>query len=243
MEGTRFDHWAKQLVTRTHRRRVLQGVSGIVAAVLATTRGEELTAAKRGQQRKRRKDRQTRAADSPQRKCKQASRPCSFDTHCCSGSCCNKICCGPGQQCNLNGQCVCKPDNAAACAGRVCGSAVNNCGDVVPCGSACPQGQVCSASGACEYERGTCRFGDKTCGGVTVSCNEDNNPDTPPCFCWRTASGGTVCGGAVQCGNSCTTDSDCTAFGPRSVCVDIENCQCTQDPSPRACVRPCASQG
>jgi hypothetical protein len=242
MDGSRFDQLARSLVTRTDRRRALRGVSGVVAAVLGTSLGVELTAAKRDTQDKRRKQRKARAQDSPQRKCKQASRPCSYDTHCCSRSCCNKICCGPDEQCNLNGECVCKADNVAACAGRECGAATNNCDQTVNCGplnGGCPQGKVCNASGACAYDAGTCALGDRTCGatGVLKRCNGDT------CNCWRTVSGGTVCGGVVECTSPCSTDADCAPFGPRSACVDVEGCQCTSTNEPKVCARPCDAEG
>jgi hypothetical protein len=237
MDGDRFDRLSRVLGGAATRR----GVMTVLPALLGLGLGEAVQA-KRGTAGKRSKQRRVRAEDSPQRKCKQADRPCSFDTHCCSGTCCNKICCGPDQQCNLNGQCVCKPDNAAACAGRECGTATNNCGQTVSCGplnGACPQGKVCGASGTCGYDAGTCRQGDKTCGakGIQFPCNEGTS--SRPCFCWRTSSGGTICGANVECGETCSTDADCTAFGPGSACVDIEDCQCSSNPSPRVCVRPC----
>lgn len=231
------------LATRTGRRRVLHGVRGVLAAVLGTSFGVELTAAKRDKQDRRRKQRKVRSQDSPRRKCKDPGRPCSYDTHCCTGTCCNKICCRSDQQCT-QGQCVCKPDNVAACAGRECGSPTNNCGQTVNCGplnGGCPQGKVCNASGSCAYDAGTCRQGDRTCGatGVLKRCN---GVDT--CNCWRTAKeDGTVCGGAVDCDSPCDSDDDCVAFGSRSVCVDIEDCQCSTTNHPKVCARPCDTAG
>jgi hypothetical protein len=48
--------------------------------------------------------------------------------------------------CTYNCDTACVPDNAAACAGAECGTATNNCGDVVNCGAsagACAAGNAC----------------------------------------------------------------------------------------------------
>ncbi len=54
------------------------------------------------------------------------------------------------------GQIACVPDNTAACAGRECGRAINNCGETILCGSACSGAEVCNG--------GTC--GAPVCGTV-----------------------------------------------------------------------------
>jgi len=66
-------------------------------------------------------------------------------------------------------------DNGAACNGKSCGTAVNNCGNTVSCGS-CPLGQVCNGNQCvqCNVD-GDCTTGTPWCNNhQCVQCNNDN---------------------------------------------------------------------
>ena len=203
MDNTRFDEITREFATGVPRRKVLLGLLGGALGVVGV-----------GQAR----------ADSPQRKCKQASRPCSFDTHCCSGTCCNHRCCGPGQICDGNGECACAPDNVAACGGRECGSAVNICGQTISCGT-CPSGETCNAAGACEGPTvATCTA--SICGEVSTCATG--------CICATSISGEGVCvqiGHPGLCAGTCTSDADCdggvcttsSCCGGQQHCVSAES--------------------
>jgi hypothetical protein len=186
MDEKRFDEITRALARGIPRRGVLRGLLGGVAAAATVDRA---------------------SADSPQRKCKQASRPCSFDTHCCSGTCCNHRCCGPDEVCDDNGECVppCVPDNAAACAGRECGSAENNCGQTVPCGGICTgTGEVCTVAGQCV-------------------CTPDN----------AAACAGRECGSAV---NNCGATVDCGTCLSGETCCSDQCTACLIDPITGLCI-------
>ena len=123
MDESRFDQIAKNVVTRTDRRRVLQGVSGLVAALLGTSLGMEMTDAKGSTRRKRRvhAERHTGGgkpqgrcavgktncrgkcvdlADNPNH-CGACSTECSPGKNCCAGICTEGPCPAPGPEiCN-----------------------------------------------------------------------------------------------------------------------------------------------
>ena len=126
MNDKQFEAMIRMLTSGASRRRVLRGVGSGLAGTFAGLVGREAA-----------------QADSPQRKCKQASRPCSFDTHCCSQVCCNHRCCAAGERCNGNGECEVinqptPPPPPPGC---------ENCDDGVACTvDACDE-----ASGACTH--------------------------------------------------------------------------------------------
>src|SRR4051812_42083500 len=98
MDGPRFDHFAKTLVTRADRRRMLQGLSGAVSAVLGTTLVQETTTARWGAG--------SRGGGKPKRRCAAGL-----------------ICCGEGQT-NCRGQCVDLQEDRTNCGvcGQQCGA-------------------------------------------------------------------------------------------------------------------------
>jgi hypothetical protein len=95
MEGPRFDQFAKALVTRTDRRRVLEGL-GALAGLLGTALGVEMATAKGSQRRKHRVRAAQRSGRSPGR-CGRPGQPCKWDKQCCT-SCANGTCTCPGTQ-------------------------------------------------------------------------------------------------------------------------------------------------
>jgi hypothetical protein len=61
---------------------------------------------------------------------------------------CGVVCSGVGETCQ-NGSCFCTANaDSVTCAGKTCGSAVNNCGQTVSCGT-CGGGETCNQSGQC----------------------------------------------------------------------------------------------
>jgi hypothetical protein len=50
-------------------------------------------------------------------------------------------------------QCKCVPNDAAACAGKACGSAINNCGQTIMCTNTCP---TAGANLKCDTATGSC---------------------------------------------------------------------------------------
>ena len=149
MDGSRFDQLAKNLVTRIDRRRVLQGVSGAVAAVLGTTLGMEVTEAKQSKRRKQRVRAQRNAGGGkPQGRCDEGQTNCrgtcvnltNNPAHC--GACATL--CAPHEVCAA-GKCVCPAP------------APNRCPATGLCLPACTGGKV--------FDEATCE-----CGCVPGSC-------------------------------------------------------------------------
>jgi len=106
MDGSPFDQFARTLVTRTHRRRILQHMSGGVAAVLAARLGLQGMAAER---RTRRTPRLRPERAKQQGRCPAGSTTCRGQCvdltdnpdHC--GACATV--CSPGKVC-CNGVCI-----------------------------------------------------------------------------------------------------------------------------------------
>ena len=93
--------------------------------------------------------------------CKPLGKKCNKSSQCCSGGCVNNVC-------------TCIPDNVAACAGRECGTATNNCGQTVSCGT-CLDDQPCD-DGVCVTTQ---------MAAMTCVCND--LPETPymySCHSW-----------------------------------------------------------
>lgn len=100
---------------------------------------------------------------------------------------------GAGYTCNGGNvgpnSCGCVADNAAACAGKACGSATNNCGQVVQCPD------TCSALGP-NYSCGSSGALPNQCGCVAT-------PKTTACGTRQCGSAANGCGANYNCGN-CT---------------------------------------
>ena len=160
--------------------------------------------------------------------------------YCVDGACCNTLCAGQCDACNVTGKlgtCTLLPDGAGgtpSCAPYACNGNTANCGqpctgqgDVAPCtstqwcdgfacaakqanGQACTQGYQCQ-SGACAD--GVCC--DTACGGACDSCNQRGNEGTckpEPAGAASAACGPYACDGTNSgCPSACTNDVQCVA--------------------------------
>ncbi len=144
---------------------------------------------------------------------------CDDATECCStcieaGKACGAgiggSCCGGGSCTNGVCESSCIP-NPGVCAGRVCGSATDACGNVYTCGNddgACPPSVLaCNSLGACDAGSGQCSYTIDTAHDETgrpCGANDNGicvkNPDNTG-SCVITKNGGT-CIGADPCGEA-----------------------------------------
>lgn len=173
-------------------------------------------------------------------------QPCIRGAACCSGLCKKRA---PGARCGKRvggllvptGACRCAkpcvPDNAAACAGRQCGPATNNCGQAVACGD-CPAGQICvgAACGVfCAAAAGDfCPAGSAAPDCCAAGCT-DTRTDAANCgACGAACPADQVCFGSA-CGVACPADPngvcrpgaatpDWCATGCTNVGTDPVNC-------------------
>ena len=99
MDDQRFEEFAKSLATTKSRRSVLRVLSSLAGGLAAALVGQGVA-----------------EASHSRAHCKEAGRPCAFNTNCCSETCCNKVCCAAGQVCE-NGECV---EAGPACEGQPC---------------------------------------------------------------------------------------------------------------------------
>jgi hypothetical protein len=149
---------------------------------------------------------------------------------------------------NPQGPPRCTPESVAqACAGQVCGTAVNNCGQTVQCtgcpgccaGTTCQTGDSDTACGARGAACSNCAVSSKFCTGTGVCATACTiQADCPPgCGCGVNVSGAgpaNTCGaaGAGQCApNDC---ADCEALGMGCYGSDPVSCNPVI-----VCVPPC----
>ncbi len=155
--------------------------------------------------------------------------PCPAGTKACAQKCvpvdANNGCedparctaCGAGERCSgAPTTCQCQPESVAVtCASKACGSATNNCGQVVQCTDTCPAvglGYVCGGA-----------FGPSMC-----SCTPDN----------AAACAGKACGSATNnCGQIVQCTDTCPSIGFRYACSG-NSCVCI----PLAKTSACAGQ-
>lgn len=138
--------------------------------------------------------------------CGSATNNCG-QTIACTDTCANL---GAGYACNVGGagpnSCGCVPDNTAACAGKQCGPAVNNCGQAVQCPDTCSTlgtQYACGANGAGPNQCGCTPLtkfqacGYQECGSVPNGCganvNCGNCPGGQYCRCEFQCMSGTIC--------------------------------------------------
>jgi hypothetical protein len=218
MDASHFDDFARLLAERPSRRNMLRalawGLGGGVAALRGGVAGAAPRCKRIGQHCQTSED----CCPGPTRNgnvyCDAAGtrqcQACPSGTVACNGGCadlltdvdncgaCNTIC--PfGAICNA-GVC-CTPEPASTtCAGKDCGTAVNNCGQNVTCGP-----ETCSGTG-------------ETCGGGGVpnvcGCTDDGTA------CAGKDCGDTVnnCGQTVNCGTCTGTGQTCGGGGIPGVC-------------------------
>ncbi len=149
VDANRFDTLTKRLAGTADRRRVLGGLGGLVLGVLGR-RATTSTAAAEGAEVGGEfsggcdgcKGRCRKVLGNCRKTCRHGDQPCKQQ---CDGKQrkykkCRRYC---------KRVCSCTPDYAAACAGRSCGEATNNCGDEVFCGSPCATGTTCTPEGRC----------------------------------------------------------------------------------------------
>jgi hypothetical protein len=181
MDGSQFDQWARTLVTRSDRRRVLQGV-GAVAGILGTMLGLEMTAAKGSKRRTHRARAEVRKGPSPGR-CGRPGQPCKWDKQCCT-SCANGVCTCPGTQVFCG--------DTQTCAEQCCAPADCEFTEQLDCvngkccrkrGVFCENIDQCCGTDVCDLESNTCAvcaaFGEdcasgrSCCSGLTCSLTSD----------------------------------------------------------------------
>jgi hypothetical protein len=154
MDGFRFDQLARNLVTQTDRRRVLHGVSGLVAALLGATIGREATEAKHSKHRVH-GERNTGGGkpssncpagrvkcrgqcvnlDNNRQNCGQCANVCSESETCCQGRCVTGVC-SPGT-------CAAGQDYCSQ------GLEATKCGDLCNCFTTVGGATFCALGGPC----------------------------------------------------------------------------------------------
>jgi hypothetical protein len=172
MDESRFDQLARTVVTRMDRRRVLQGVSGLVAALLGTSRGMEMTDAKGSTRRKRRvhAERHT-GGGKPQGRCAVGKTNCrgkcvdlaDNPNHC--GACATE--CSPGKNCCAG---ICTEGPCPALGPELCSNGLDDNGDgFVDCSD-----PACADDPACQIVPEVCSNGvDDDGDGLVDSADPD----------------------------------------------------------------------
>lgn len=151
-----------------------------------------------------------------------ASKACGQPSDCASGVCYGGTCC--------------QPDDVAACSGKVCGTATNNCGATVTCG---PNSQPCGKCGTQPCSAGAWGLctGEGVCSpGASKGCDCTGSQACDNTCQWGACNGG--CGATCCGGNCCTSGCNgsgngcCTGSGALSGCSDgacadcCTNCSC-----------------
>jgi hypothetical protein len=118
-----------------------------------------------------------------------------------------------------------RPDLAVA---ATCRGAGADCHRDSQCCGRCTQKDKCRAT-----RRGTCQPEANLCTGTGGTCNDQTN-----CFCFRTVSGGTICGESSGC-VPCTSDENCFEdFGAKAACIDTAGAGCGC--GGKVCIRRCS---
>ena len=267
MDGLGFDRFTRLLVTRTSRRRALQGTTGgALAGMLAGFGIQEATAAcvKLGQ----------KGCKGPQNKKCCPGAVCNGGTKTKTGRCvckgsltqCGTKCvdtetnkqhcgdcgqtCGEGQTCAL-GACVC-PQSRTQC-GADCVDTTTDARHCGGCDEPCPDREICER-GACVF-KGGCQTGANYCfdgcrvkkdGKCIDRCVEPNCPEARcpgstnvRCSCIVDTEGTTLCAytDTSLYCSPCGTSADCL---PGWSCYEAQYCNCPYDPSKGFLGRACA---
>ncbi|HEX2660686.1 MAG TPA: hypothetical protein VHU40_20540, partial [Polyangia bacterium] len=118
-------------------------------------------------------------------------------------------------------QCQCVPDNAAACVGKACGPATNNCGATIMCPNTCTGASTCGGGSAGANGCG-CTANDtaacmgKACGPATNNCGTT-------IMCPSTCTGANTCGGGSAGANGCGCTPDNVAACAGKACGKATN--------------------
>lgn len=124
-------------------------------------------------------------------------------------------------------QCV---DDGSACAGRECGTVLNNCYEYVPCGPACPGDEVCNSTGQCVaktlctscenlgWECGS-NCGTDDCGICPAWSHADVECAAGNCRIIGCETGWYDCDGDEE--NGCESDEECTGGGIPNSCPGV----------------------
>lgn len=226
MDGERFDQIARAWASGS-RRRLFGGATGALLAAVPWWVGADQKKGHRPKNRRqdRRAKHDARAGDGQKTSqgvssegCGGEGVACASDAACCAGLCQRNGACtrkkkhGKKKRTVLTGACRCAapscvPDNAAACVGKQCGDASNNCGAIVSCGS-CDTGKTCQGGACVSHCVPNCtakQCGSDGCGGSCGSCSgsqicQDGTCCAPNCTSKSCGNDG--------CGGSCGTCSD-----------------------------------
>jgi hypothetical protein len=160
MDGTRFDQLTRTLAQGTSRRRVLQGLAGTVAGVIAGRRVAPVDAACPPGQVARRGVCVCKTTGRPSA---AEGCPCASGEGRCDGVCTKTPCACLPSVCPKPGVCrkgtCCQPQTT--CGAGQCGLIDNGCGKTLDCGLCCTpvcDGRVCGDDG-CGDSCGTCGEG------------------------------------------------------------------------------------
>jgi formylglycine-generating enzyme required for sulfatase activity len=152
--------------------------------------------------------------------CEQLGKNCGLVSDGCSGLLNCGSTCPSGFSCGATGTdnvCGCKADNAAACAGKACGTALNNCGQSVSCGT-CTGAQTCGA-----LAPNQCGCKAKSCADLGIECGTAPDGCGGQATCVSCGAGKTCGGGGTPnvCGVGGCVPKDCAALGKN--CGTVSN--------------------
>ena len=211
MDGQRFDRMTRALAGTTSRRGLLKGIGGFIASAAGIAAVSDAS------------------AESPPKKCKYEGSNCRFDENCCSGNCCNRVCCADGHEC-CGGRCheACPEgfERGATC-GCVsvtvedecaidldCAPSSNHCATMVCIDRSCvEQAVVCETSNPCQQ----------------ASCDPDAGCTTASLPLGAICPGGT-CDGAGACVPECAIVEDCSPTASPCLAPTCLNGTCGETP-------------